>query len=98
MQKSYWCFQGYATHICGSGCQLVSGDPATTSQPCEGQMGARRGGPSSQSYKTLQGNSDSAVDPDPDPDWIRMQWGPWICIRIRIHSPDPGRAKMIHKH
>jgi hypothetical protein len=18
------------------------------------------------------------VDPDPDPDWIRIQWGPWI--------------------
>ncbi len=53
----HWCFQGDATHICGAGCQLLSGDLATTSQPCHRQMGARRGGPSSQSYKTLQGNS-----------------------------------------
>jgi hypothetical protein len=85
----HWCFQGYATHICGSGCQLFSGDPAATSQPCHRQMGARRGGPSSQSHKTLQGNSDSAVNPD----WIRMQLGPWIRIRIRIHNPDPGGQK-----
>ena len=28
----------------------------------------------------------SVVDPDPypDPDWIRIQWGHWIRIRIRI--------------
>ena len=23
---------------------------------------------------------------DPDPDWIRIQWGPWIRIRIRIQE------------
>ncbi len=89
----HWCFQGDASHICGAGCQLFSGDLATTSQPCHRQMGARRGGPSSQSYKTLQGNqfssaSDSAVYPysvgtlDPYPD-------------SRSRS---GRAKMTHKH
>jgi hypothetical protein len=32
--------------------------------------------------------SSSAVDPDPD--WIRIQWGPWIRIRIRIRNPDPS--------
>ena len=26
---------------------------------------------------------------DPDPDWIRIQWGPWIRIRIRNPDPDP---------
>ncbi len=24
-----------------------------------------------------------------DPDWIRVQWGPWIRIRTRIANPDP---------
>jgi hypothetical protein len=24
-----------------------------------------------------------------DPDWIRIQWCPWIRIRIRINNPDP---------
>ncbi len=97
---THWCFQGDATHICGAGCQLFSGDPATASQPCHRQMGARRGGPSSQSYKTLQGNSDSAVDPDPypDPDWIRMHGvpgsisGSGFAIRIPEGKNDP------HKH
>jgi hypothetical protein len=26
---------------------------------------------------------------DPDPDWIRIQWGVWI----RIRNPDPGARK-----
>jgi hypothetical protein len=26
---------------------------------------------------------------DPDPDWIRIQSGLWIQIRIRIRNPDP---------
>ncbi len=25
-----------------------------------------------------------------DPDWIRIQSGQWIRIRIRIRNPDPG--------
>jgi hypothetical protein len=28
----------------------------------------------------------SAVDPNPDPDCIRIQWGP----RIRFRNPDPN--------
>jgi hypothetical protein len=24
-----------------------------------------------------------------DPDWIQIQWGPWMRIRIRIRNPDP---------
>ncbi len=28
-----------------------------------------------------------------DPDWIRIQWGPWIRIRIRNPDPDPGGQK-----
>ncbi len=28
---------------------------------------------------------------DPDPDWIRIQLGRWI--RIRIRNPDPGGQK-----
>jgi hypothetical protein len=37
----------------------------------------------------------SVVDPDPDPypDWIRIQWCPWIRIRIRNPDPDPGGQK-----
>jgi hypothetical protein len=31
------------------------------------------------------------VDPDPDPDWIRIQSGLWI--RIRNPDPDPGGQK-----
>jgi hypothetical protein len=36
--------------------------------------------------------SDVDLDPDPylDPDWIRIQWGPWIRIQIRNPDPDPG--------
>ncbi len=34
-------------------------------------------------------DSSSAVDPDPYTDWIWIQWGPSICIRIRIRNPDP---------
>jgi hypothetical protein len=30
---------------------------------------------------------------DPDPDWIRIQSGPWIRIRIRNPDPDPGGQK-----
>jgi len=32
------------------------------------------------------------ADPDPylDPDWIRIQSGKWIRIRIRNPDPDPG--------
>ncbi len=26
---------------------------------------------------------------DPDPDWILIQCGPWIRMRIRIRNPDP---------
>ncbi len=29
---------------------------------------------------------------DPDPDWFRLQWGPWI--RIRSLHPDPGGQKL----
>jgi hypothetical protein len=25
--------------------------------------------------------------------WIRIQWGRWICVRIRIGNPDPGGQK-----
>ncbi len=28
-----------------------------------------------------------------DPDWIRIQWGPWIRTRIRNPDPDPGGQK-----
>jgi hypothetical protein len=27
---------------------------------------------------------------DPYPDWIQIQLGPWIRIRIWIHNPDLG--------
>jgi hypothetical protein len=30
---------------------------------------------------------------DPEPDWIRIQWGVWIRIRIRNPDPDPGARK-----
>jgi hypothetical protein len=32
-----------------------------------------------------------SVDPVtyPDTEWIRIQWGPWIHIQIRIRNPDP---------
>ncbi len=30
----------------------------------------------------------SDPNPDPNPDWIRIQSGQWI--RIRIWNPDPG--------
>jgi hypothetical protein len=29
------------------------------------------------------------ADPDPVPNWIRIQSGQWIQIRIRIRNPDP---------
>jgi hypothetical protein len=37
--------------------------------------------------------SSSVVDTDHD--WIRIQWGPWIRIRILIRDPetDPGGQK-----
>ncbi len=35
----------------------------------------------------------SAVDPYPYPDWIRIQWSPWILIRIRNLDLDPGGQK-----
>jgi hypothetical protein len=31
-------------------------------------------------------NKSSSVS---DPDWIRIQSGPWIRVRIRIRNPDP---------
>jgi hypothetical protein len=33
------------------------------------------------------------VDPDPDPDWIRIQWlcGSGSVLGIRIQDPDPGQ-------
>jgi hypothetical protein len=31
----------------------------------------------------------SVADPNPDPNWIRIQSGQWIQIRIRIRNPDP---------
>jgi hypothetical protein len=36
------------------------------------------------------------VDPDPDPNWIRIQGLVWIRIRIRIGNPDldPGARKL----
>jgi len=34
------------------------------------------------------------VDADPDPDWIRIQRGPWIRIRIRNPDPDPAAEKL----
>jgi|LakMenEpi03Aug12_release.lakeMendotaPanAssembly.Ray.scaffolds.fasta_scaffold1628317_1 hypothetical protein len=30
---------------------------------------------------------------DPDPDWIRIQWGSWIRIRIRIQDGKNGPEK-----
>ncbi len=30
---------------------------------------------------------------DPDADWIRIQSGQWIRIRIRNPDPDPGGQK-----
>jgi hypothetical protein len=30
------------------------------------------------------------ADPDPDPNWIRIQSGQWIRMRIRNPDPDPG--------
>ena len=37
--------------------------------------------------------------PDPNPNWIRIQSGQWIQIRIRIRNldPGPGGQKIIHK-
>ncbi len=32
-------------------------------------------------------------DPDPYPDWIRIQSGQWIRIRIWSPDPDPGGQK-----
>jgi hypothetical protein len=91
------CFQGYATHIRGAGCQLFSGDPATASQPCHRQMGARRAGPSSQSYKTLQGNtvqfssaSDSAVSKNEHPALQKMKFIKFFqCLWVIFALLDP---------
>ncbi len=33
----------------------------------------------------------SFVDPDPYPDWIRIQLGPWIRIRIQEGKNDPQK-------
>jgi hypothetical protein len=33
---------------------------------------------------------------DPDLDWIRILWGPWIVPGIRVSGS--RRAKMTHKH
>jgi hypothetical protein len=32
------------------------------------------------------------VDPDQYPDRIRIQWDPWIRIRIQIRNPDPDQV------
>jgi hypothetical protein len=34
------------------------------------------------------------VDPDPDPNWIRIQRLAWIRIRIGNPDPDPGARKL----
>jgi hypothetical protein len=39
-----------------------------------------------------------ASNSDPDPDLIRIHWGPWIRIRIRNLDADPGGQKMTHKN
>jgi hypothetical protein len=31
---------------------------------------------------------------DPEPDWIRIQWDPWIRIRNPNPDPDPGGQKL----
>ncbi len=33
---------------------------------------------------------------DPDPDWIRIQWGPWISTRIHFRTGS-RRTKMAHQ-
>ncbi len=42
--------------------------------------------------RTELGDGKSRVA-DPDPDWIRIQSGQWIRIRIRNPDPDPGGQK-----
>ncbi len=37
----------------------------------------------------------SAVEPDPN--WIRIQWGPWIWIRIQEDKSDPQTQKKVNK-
>jgi hypothetical protein len=39
----------------------------------------------------------SVSEHDPDMDWIRIQSGQWIRIRIWNPNPDPGWQKMTHK-
>jgi hypothetical protein len=34
---------------------------------------------------------------DPDPNWIRIQSGQWIRIRIQDPDPDPGGQKLPQK-
>ena len=34
------------------------------------------------------------ADPYPDSDWIRIQSGQWIRIRIQNPDPDPGGQKL----
>jgi hypothetical protein len=31
---------------------------------------------------------EATISDQPDPDWILIQWGPWIRILIHIHNPD----------
>ncbi len=38
---------------------------------------------------TIIFGSDVDADPNPDLDWIRIQLGPWIRVKIRIANPDP---------
>ncbi len=32
---------------------------------------------------------------DPDPDWIRIQWGPWIRIQVGNNDPRPKLEKKL---
>ncbi len=53
------------------------------------------GGQRTLRHASLYRKITSVVDPDPYPDWIRIQWGPWI--RILIRDPDPIGQKWPRK-
>jgi hypothetical protein len=40
---------------------------------------------------------DSVVDPDLYPDWIWIQWGPWVRIRIKEGKNGPEKYKTVDK-
>jgi hypothetical protein len=40
---------------------------------------------------------DSVVDPEPYPDWIRIQWGAWNCVRIQEGKNGPEIHKTVDK-